>query len=70
LVVAVRRCGELLKQIPDGKGINQHTEHREGALPTRTEAATEAGLSERQRKTARRGDKSRSFAAIFNQIQL
>ena len=49
---AVRCCGELLTQIPDAKGRNQHTEDQAGALPTRSEAATAAGLSEHQRKTA------------------
>jgi hypothetical protein len=51
---AVRRLGELLKQIPPGHGANQNIQ--EGALPkvTRESAATEAGLSEHQRKTALR----------------
>jgi hypothetical protein len=44
---AERRCGELLKQIEPAK--NQH-----GSLPTRAETAREAGLSDRQRKTALR----------------
>ncbi len=49
---AERRCGELLKQIPPDNGSNQNI--RDGAVPkvTRESAATEAGLSERQRKTA------------------
>jgi hypothetical protein len=51
---AVRRCGELLKQVPSGQGAkNQHGELRGGAV-TRQEAATDAGLSERQRITALR----------------
>lgn len=52
---AIRRCGELLKQIEPGNGARDG-KRREGALPplTRTEAAEEAGLSEHQRKTALR----------------
>lgn len=51
---AIRRCGELLKQIPPAHGANQNI--REGTLPkvTRESAATDAGLSEHQRKTALR----------------
>lgn len=51
---AIRRCGELLKQIEPAK--NQHdASARVGTVPsTRTQAATNAGLSERQRKTALR----------------
>ena len=49
---AVRRCGELLKLIEPANGANQNI--KEGALPnvTRELAASEAGLSEHQRKTA------------------
>jgi hypothetical protein len=51
---AIRRCGELLKQVPSGQGSrNQHGELRNGAV-TRREAASEAGLSDRQRVTALR----------------
>lgn len=53
---AIRRCGELLRQIPvDHDRGNQHRQ-REGDYPqpTRTEAATAAGMSEHQRKTALR----------------
>jgi hypothetical protein len=52
---AIRRCGELLKQIEPDKG-GRPSETQEGALPrlTRTTVATEAGLSEHQRKTALR----------------
>jgi len=52
--VAVRRCGELLKQIEPARGANQNIQ--DGAVPkvTRESAATDAGLSERQRKTALR----------------
>ena len=51
---AIRRCGELLKQVEPAK--NQHDANaRDGTVPsTRTQAATDAGLSERQRKTALR----------------
>lgn len=49
---AIRQCGELLKQIPPGKtGPEVTGQHRP---TTRTEAATDAGLSDRQRKTALR----------------
>ncbi|HWG75552.1 MAG TPA: hypothetical protein VN660_02030 [Steroidobacteraceae bacterium] len=55
---ATRRMGELLKQIPrgDADGVNLRQHRRDGAVPpvTRTQAANEAGLSERQRKTALR----------------
>lgn len=54
---AVRRCGELLKQIPADKGgYAQNYDAQEGAHPsmTRTQAAEDAGLSEHQRKTALR----------------
>lgn len=53
---AIRRCGELLKQIPPDKGGRPPAETQEGDLPsfTRTEAADAAGLSEHQRKTALR----------------
>lgn len=49
---AIRRCGELLKQVPRADGATRFG--RDGAVPpvTRTQTATEAGLSERQRKTA------------------
>jgi len=51
---AVRRCGELLKQVPSGQGSrNQHGQLRDGAV-TRQKAAVDAGLSERQRVTALR----------------
>jgi len=51
---AIRRCGELLKQIAPARGANQNIQ--EGARPnvTRESAATDAGLSEHQRKTALR----------------
>lgn len=52
---AIRRCGELLKQVEQKQGANQNIQ--DGAVPkvlTRTDAAQEAGLSERQRKTALR----------------
>jgi hypothetical protein len=51
---AVRRCGELLKQVPSGQGSkNQYGELRDGNV-TRQEAARDAGLSERQKVTAMR----------------
>jgi hypothetical protein len=51
---AIRRCGELLKQVPSGQGSkNQHGELRDGTV-TRQEAALNAGLSERQKVTALR----------------
>jgi hypothetical protein len=51
---ALRRVGELLKQIEPARGANQNIQ--EGTLPkvTRESAATDAGLSEHQRKTALR----------------
>jgi protein gp37 len=52
---AIYRAGELLKAIPRAHGANQNI--RDGAGPnvlTRTQAAEDAGLSERQRKTALR----------------
>ncbi len=51
---AIRRCGELLKQIEPANGANQNI--REGNHPkvTREMAAADAGLSEHQRKTALR----------------
>lgn len=45
---AVRRAGELLKQIAPARG------YENGTVVTRSQAADEAGLSERQRKTALR----------------
>ena len=50
---AIRRCGELLKQIEPANGARTD-KPRDGADPklTRKQAATDAGLSERQRKTA------------------
>jgi hypothetical protein len=51
---AVRRCGELLKQVPSGQGSkNQYGELRDGSV-TRQEAARDAGLSERQKVMALR----------------
>jgi hypothetical protein len=52
---AYRRMGELLKQIPAGEGA-RGGKRQEGTLPplTRTQAATDAGLSEHKRKTALR----------------
>jgi len=51
---AIRRCGELLKQVPSGQGSkNQYGELRNGSV-TRRGVAREAGLSDRQRVTALR----------------
>ena len=50
---AMRRAGELLKQIEPARGANQNIE--DGAVPkveTRKEVARQAGMSERQQKTA------------------
>jgi hypothetical protein len=52
---AIQRCGELLREIEPAPGANQNI--GEGARPkvqTRKDAATAAGLSEYQRKTALR----------------
>ncbi|HXE02578.1 MAG TPA: hypothetical protein VN623_11585 [Hyphomicrobium sp.] len=54
---AVRRCGELLKQIPPARGANQNIKDADGPKDkkqTRKDAAAGAGLSERQKKTALR----------------
>jgi len=50
---AVRRCGELLKEI-NGRGINQYSEGGVGADTklTQRQAAAAAGLSKRQQVTA------------------
>jgi hypothetical protein len=50
---AVRRCGELLKQIPPQSGKRTDITPHDGAV-TRSGAAKQAGLSERQRVTALR----------------
>lgn len=52
---AVRRCGELLRQIPPAK--NQHdaaSRAHDGAVMSRSEAAHQAGMSERQKVAALR----------------
>ena len=52
---AIARAGATLKLIE--KARNQHDAEKraqDGAVPSRTQAATDAGLSERQRKTALR----------------
>jgi hypothetical protein len=56
ITVAVRRCGELLKQINPANGARTDLEPRAHHRPelTREHAAKDAGLSERQRKTAPR----------------
>ena len=51
---AIRRCGELLKLIEPRQGANQNIhDGTDTKVLTRTEAATQAGLSERQKVTAR-----------------
>ena len=50
---AIRRCGELLKQIETQPGKRTDLEPSEGSL-TRSEAANEAGLSRHQKVTALR----------------
>lgn len=50
---AIRRCGELLKQIEPKQGANQNIHEGDHMkVLTRTEAATQAGLSEWQKVTA------------------
>ena len=50
---AIRRCGELLKQIDRPQQGGRPKKNRDGSDPvSRTQAAREAGLSERQQKTA------------------
>jgi hypothetical protein len=52
---AQRRMGELIKTIPPAQGANLTAAGRAGAVPiSRRSAATQAGISERQRKTALR----------------
>lgn len=53
---AIRRCGELLKQIPDNNRGRPPKDIPDGTVTniTRTEAAADAGLSERQKVTALR----------------
>ncbi|MEL0030834.1 MAG: hypothetical protein VW778_08275 [Betaproteobacteria bacterium] len=52
---AIRRCGELLKQVEAGQGARDGKRHDATDMPlNRTAAATQAGLSERQKVTALR----------------
>ncbi len=51
---AERRCGELLKQIPRADETTRYGQVGTRPPVTRTQAATEAGLSDHQRKTALR----------------
>ena len=51
---AIRRCGELLKQIEPGTGAHWENKRDGADTLTRTTAATQAGLSERQKVTALR----------------
>jgi hypothetical protein len=50
---AIRRCGELLKEIEPAKNQHDVSERaRDGSDPSRKQVARDAGLSERQHKTA------------------
>lgn len=53
---AIRRCGELLRMVPTQVGGDRRSDQRAVDLPmvNRTQAASDAGLSEHQRKTALR----------------
>jgi hypothetical protein len=51
---AIRRCGELLKQIEPARGANQNIKEGDHPNVTRKAAAEDAGLSEHQQKTALR----------------
>jgi hypothetical protein len=51
---AIRRCGELLSQFEKAQGANQNIRDDDSRMLTRTDAATQAGLSEHERKTALR----------------
>jgi hypothetical protein len=52
---AIRRCGELLKQVDAGQGSRTDILHDATDMKlTRTAAATQAGMSERQKVTALR----------------
>lgn len=53
---AIARCGELLKQIPDNNRGRPSADIPDGTVTniTRTEAAEQAGMSERQKVTALR----------------
>jgi hypothetical protein len=51
---AERRCGELLKQIPRADESTRFGQAGDHPPVTRSQAASEAGLSEHQRKTALR----------------
>lgn len=49
---AIRRCGELLKQFDGRGGDRSKTDGTVHSAPSRQEAGSEAGMSERQVKTA------------------
>lgn len=51
---AIRRCGELLREIPKANGVNQNISGDAPTKVTRTSAAIDAGLSRDQRVTALR----------------
>jgi hypothetical protein len=49
---AIRRAGELLRQVPPANGANQNICPDGGMKVTRSSAAADAGLSKRQKDTA------------------
>lgn len=52
---AIRRCGELLKAIPEARGANQNISGDDPTkVVTRTDAAADAGMSRDQKVTALR----------------
>lgn len=51
---AIRRCGELLRQIEPARGANQNIHTADDTKVTRSSAAAEAGMSKRQKDTALR----------------
>lgn len=63
---AIRRCGELYKQIEPGK-TGPKTELQDATVLqlTRTQAAREAGLSERQKVTALRAANVPAYAVCL-----
>lgn len=62
---AIRRCGELLKQVEARQGANQNIRDcSDMKVLTRTDAATQAGLSERQKVTALRVATSQTFTPV------
>ena len=49
---AIRRCGELLKQVEPARGANQNISTGTDTNVTRKSVAQDAGLSKRQKDTA------------------